>query len=452
MNILIKNADILTVSGCGRNFKPFLGEVQIKDSYIAGIKRYESNPLHELCYGNEFTYDENFLPEEVIDAKGNLLMPGFVNSHTHIPMSLFRSYADDLAFFPWLTEKIFPAEARLRGNDVYIGSLLSIAEMIRFGVTSFEDMYFFMDDIVKAVDETGIRASLSRGVTTIGATREEALAKVDRAFDVREKYDGYANGRIKVDIAPHAPYTNPDEYISLMAKRAKDVGATIHIHLSESEKEVADSLEAHGKTPTAHMKDLGLFENKVIAAHCVHMSDDDIKILAKHKASVLHNPVSNLKLGNGIARISDMLAAGINVSLGTDGSSSNNNQDLLEEAKYAALLAKGSTGETTAVPATTALEMATINGAKSLGLEDKIGSIEVGKKADLIILDTASPHWMPKFDTVSNLIYSGRSSDVLTTIVDGKILMKDRVFKTLDLEKITNEAEISAEYLTIREQ
>jgi 5-methylthioadenosine/S-adenosylhomocysteine deaminase len=429
MNILIRNAEILTVSDGN--------EVQFGNVGITG---------DSIAFIGE-TPDE-FLPDEIIEANGNLVMPGLVNAHTHIPMSLFRSYADDLPFFPWLTERIWPAEAKLRSEDVYVGSVLSIAEMIRFGVTTFSDMYFFMDDIARAVTDTGIRANISRGIVTIGESDEVALSKISEGFDTLDRYSGSADGRIRVDIAPHAPYTNPAKFIEEIVKRATDRNARIHIHLSESKEEFENSIRDFGKTPVEYVEGLGLLDLDVAAAHCVQLTDNDIEILAKNKVNVLHNPVSNLKLGNGAMRTIDIQKAGINIALGTDGSSSNNNQNLLEEAKLAAILAKGISGETTAIPAIDALRMATVNGAAALGRSSEIGTLEVGKRADIIVVNTKSPHWMPKFDIVSNLIYSGQAMDVETTIVNGKILMKDGVFTTIDIEKISRLACESAKYLT----
>jgi 5-methylthioadenosine/S-adenosylhomocysteine deaminase len=429
MNLLIRNAEILTMED---GEKTLMADLGISGDTIAFIGEAP----------------EGFVADETIDADGDLVMPGFVNAHTHIPMSLFRSYADDLDFFTWLTERIFPAEGRLRGNDVYVGSMLTIAEMITFGVTTFADMYFFMDDIVRAVKESGIRANLSRGIVTIGESEEEAMAKIEDAFDFLRKTDGEADGRIRVDIAPHAPYTNPPEMISRIAEMAKKENARIHIHLSESKKEVEDSISQYGKSPVRQMCDLGLFDVKAMAAHCVHLSDDDMAILREKGVTVVHNPASNLKLGNGAARIYELSEMGVNIALGTDGSASNNNQNLLEEVKLAAILAKGTSAVTTAIPAFEALRMATVNGAKALGREDEIGSLKVGKKADVIIMSTKGPHWYPKLNTISNLVYSGQALDVHTTIVGGKVLMKDRKLTTIDIEKIKADASESARYLT----
>lgn len=425
MNILIKNATVLTMSE----------EDKLMENTNITIEKGKIKSIGSV--------PEDFVDEKVIDGTNKLVMPGLVNAHTHIAMSLFRNFADDLPFWTWLQDRIIPREEKLIPEHVYWGSMLSIAEMIRFGVTSFADMYFFMDEVAKAVEETGIRASLSIGLSDSG-NQEQKIKAVKEFYD---NWHGKANGRITVMAGPHAPYSCGPSFLSKVIDMASEKKMGIHIHLSESKKEIEDSYELRGKSPIKHVYDLGLLDLPTLAAHCVHLSDEDIDILAEKKVSVANNPGSNLKLGNGFARIEDMLKKGINVGLGTDGSASNNNLNMFEEINLAALINKGYTGDTTSIPAGTAVKMATINGAKALGIDEEVGTIEVGKRADIIMLDLNKPHFYPRYNLVASLAYSAQGSDVETVIVDGKVLMENYELKTIDLEKVMFNAEKSAKAL-----
>jgi len=425
MNILIKNASVLTMSG----------DIGLVDNTNIAIENGRIKSIGLV--------PEDFKVDKVIDGKDKLVMPGLVNSHTHIAMSLFRNYADDLPFWPWLTERIMPLEEKLIAEHVYWGSMLSIVEMIKSGVTSFADMYFFMDDVAKAVEETGIRSSLSVGLSDSG-NQEQKIKNTQEYFD---NWNGKANGRITVMAGPHAPYSCGPSFLSKVIDMASERRMGIHIHLSESKKEVEDSYNNFGKSPIKHVNDLGLFDLPTLAAHCVHLSDDDINILANKKVSVANNPGSNLKLGNGFARVEDMIKKGVNVCLGTDGSASNNNLNMFEEINLAALVNKALKGDTTSIPATTAVKMATVNGAKALGLDKEVGTLEVGKKADIIIIDLNKPHFYPRYNLISSLAYSAQASDVETVIVDGNILMENYELKTVDIEKVMFNAERCAKSL-----
>lgn len=384
---------------------------------------------------------DDFKADKVINGENFITMPGLINTHTHIPMSLFRSYADDLPFFEWLNEKILPLEENLTKESVYLGSLLSIGEMIRSGITSFVDMYFYVDEIAKAVEESGIRGFLSLSVTDGDKKGKKGLKQTR---DLIEKWDKQASGRINIRIAPHAPYSCSDSFLKDLVGLSKEYKKGINIHVSESIEEVENSLRDYGKTPVERLNDLGLLDRSTIAVHCVHLTDSDIDLLKKKNISVSNNPGSNLKLGNGFARVDDLLKAGVNVSLGTDGAASNNNLNMFEEMTLASLINKGLSKNPESVPAYKALEMATINGAKALDLEGEIGSIEIGKKADIIMIDLDKPHFYPRHSDVSLLIYSAEASDVSTVIVNGKILMEDREILTLNLEEIMRKTEIKA--------
>lgn len=392
---------------------------------------------------------EDFNAEQVIDGSNQLAMPGLINAHTHMAMSLMRNYADDLPLMTWLSEKIWPIEAGLTGDDVYLGTMLSIAEMIRTGCTTFNDMYFEMEEVAKAVELSGVRANLSRGM--IG-NDTEGLEKLENARAFHGAWNGKADGRIRVDIAPHAPYTCSDSYIKKAVELSKVLNTQIHIHLSESQFEVNESIENFGVTPIKKMENLGVFEVKTNAAHCVHLHDEDFEILKRHNVSVLYNPSSNLKLGNGFAKVNKMINMGINVALGTDGSSSNNNINMFEEMHLCALVNKGIEADPTAVPAYKVLEIATVGGAKALGIDKEVGTLEVGKKADLILIDLNKPHLVPRYDLVAMLVYSAAASDVKTVLCNGQILMQNYEIKTFDENQILTMAGEAAHDLVKRTQ
>lgn len=430
MRILIKNTQIISMADKAPDV--VRGDIGIEGEKIVFV-------------GNE---PSDFIADKTIDGSNTITLPGLINAHTHISMSLMRNYADDLPFWPWLTEKIWPVEANLTADDCYWGAMLSIAEMIRSGITTFADMYFFMDDVARAVDESGIRASLSRGL--VGG--EDSDKKLAEALKLRKDWHGACCGRINVELAPHAPYTCGADVMKKIIEASEKHDTRIHIHLSESKKEVEDSFDQHGKSPIKNMLDQGVFERPTFAAHCVHLSDDDIKIMSENGVAVINNPGSNLKLGNGFAPVTKLLKAGVNVALGTDGSSSNNNLNMFEEMNLAALVNKAVEGDTTVVPAYTAIKMATINGAKALGIDHEVGSIEVGKKADMIIVDLEKPHFYPRLDPVASIVYSAQASDVKTVICNGQFLMEDREIKTFDETIVYHQADRCAKQLIKKAQ
>jgi 5-methylthioadenosine/S-adenosylhomocysteine deaminase len=429
MNILIKNATLLSMGD---------KEEPVENVEVA-IEKDKIKYIGEV--------PEDFYAEKVIDARESLVMPGLIDGHTHIAMSLFRNYADDLPLMEWLKTRIWPLEEKLTAQDVYWGSMLGVAELIRSGVTCFSDMYFFMEETAKAVEEAGIRAVLARGL--VGGDNDDGR----RFEETRKLYKSWHNGaggRIKVMVGPHAPYTCSPGYLRKVVELARELNVGIHIHIAESADEVEESLKNYGKSPVRHIYDLGLFDIPTVAAHCVHLSDEDIEILAENKVSVVNNPTSNLKLASGFAPVEKMIKKGINVALGTDGPSSNNNLNMFEEMNLAAIINKSVNHDATSIPAITAIKMATVNGAKALGLEKEIASIEVGKKADLIIIDTQKPHFYPRHNIISALAYSAQASDVKTVIVDGKIVMEDYEIKTIDTERIMFETEKAAKDLMRR--
>lgn len=426
MNILIKNATLLSMGD---------KEEPVENVEVA-IEKDKIKYIGEV--------PEDFYAEKVIDARESLVMPGLIDGHTHIAMSLFRNYADDLPLMEWLKTRIWPLEEKLTAQDVYWGSMLGVAELIRSGVTCFSDMYFFMEETAKAVEEAGIRAVLARGL--VGGDNDDGR----RFEETRKLYKSWHNGaggRLKFMVGPHAPYTCSPGYLRKVVELARELNVGIHIHIAESADEVEESLKNYGKSPVRHIYDLGLFDIPTVAAHCVHLSDEDIEILAENKVSVVNNPTSNLKLASGFAPVEKMIKKGINVALGTDGPSSNNNLNMFEEINLAAIINKSVNHDATSIPAITAIKMATVNGAKALGLEREIASIEVGKKADLIIIDTQKPHFYPRHNIISAVAYSAQASDVKTVIVDGKIVMEDYEIKTIDTERIMFETEKAAKDL-----
>lgn len=384
-----------------------------------------------------------FKPGRVIEGKDHLVLPGFVNCHTHAAMTLLRSYADDLPLMEWLEKKIWPLEAKLTPDDIYWGTLLCCLEMIKSGTTTFGDMYFAMGSVARAVEKAGMRASLSRGLIGVSPEAEKSL---DESREFVGKWHKAAEGRITTMLGPHAPYTCPPEYLKRVIKMAGDLDVGIHIHIAETKQEVNDIKKQYGMSPVRLMKETGLFEVPVMAAHCVHVDDEDIAILVENKVKVAHNPESNMKLASGIAPVVKMLAAGVTVGLGTDGASSNNNLDMLEEMRSAALLQKVATMDPMALAAPRALEMATLAGAKALGLED-VGEIAPGKKADIILLNLKRPHLYPRHDLIAHVVYAAQSADVETVIIDGRVVMENRRVLTLDEEEIYSEVERRARRL-----
>lgn len=415
MNILIKNINLIAMAG---------EEDIIEDTniYIEGDKITHIGQLKE-----------DIKIDRVIDGKNRLALPGLINGHTHIGMSLLRNYADDLPLHQWLTEKIWPTEANLKAEDVYWGSLLSMVEMIQSGTTAFCDMYFFMEEVGRGLEEIGMRGVLTRGLIEEG---DKSQAKLADTRNLHKNWHGKANGRIKVMVAPHAPYTCSPGFLEKIMDLAQELNTGLHIHLSETEKELQDSLAEWGKTPIEHVNDLGLFDFHTVAAHCVHVNDRDIEIIKAKNVYPVNNPSSNLKLASGFAPVDQMLKAGIPVALGTDGSSSNNNLNMFEEIHLASLVNKAVNRDAVSLPALEALKMATINGAKALDWNQEIGSIEIGKKADIILIDSHKPHLYPMHNPISALAYSVQGSDVDTVIIDGRIIMEKREMKTVDMEKI----------------
>ncbi|MEK3836789.1 MULTISPECIES: amidohydrolase [unclassified Paenibacillus] len=385
---------------------------------------------------------------QVIDGSRLLFMPGLVNTHGHTAMSLLRGYGDDMVLQTWLQEKMWPMEEKFTGDDVYWGTSLSVLEMLKGGTTTFLDMYDHMDRVAEVTEQSGIRAVLMRGV--IGLCPEEVQqAKLAEAIAFARNWHGKADGRITTMLSPHAPYTCPPEFFMKFVQAAHDLDLPIHTHMSETRHEVEQNVADYGLRPVAHLEKLGMFTRPSLIAHGVHLNDEEIGILARHNVGVSHNPGSNLKLASGVARVPELLRAGVKVSLGTDGAASNNNLDMFEEMRLAALIHKGVSGDPTAVPAPEALLMATEYGAQSIFLSG-VGRLAAGMKADFIALDIDQPHLLPHTDLLSHAVYSASAKDVEHVWVNGQQVVKHGQCLTLDEEAIRRKAQETFESLLKR--
>ncbi|MEJ3719960.1 amidohydrolase [Paenibacillus polymyxa] len=418
MSILIKNALILSMMENSK--EPYKGDILIKGQFIEEIGENLKSSDPALI---------------VIDAKGMVAMPGLINTHNHTPMSLLRCFSDDLRLMDWLDNKMLPAENRMNEEDIYWGALLGIIEMIKSGTTAYADMYIQMDQIANAVAQSGIRASLTRGLVFFDDDRGKRLQE---GIDLVEKWHGKAEGRITTMMGPHAPFTCPPDKLQEVISVADKLEVPIHIHLAETIEEVQKIRIKYNRTPSEYLYDLGLFDNKhhVLLAHAIHLNDSDIQIIKNNLGGVAHNPMSNLKLGCGIADIKKYLDNGVNVGIGTDGPGSASSLDLFKEMKFAAGLQKVEYFDPTVLNAETTLTMATTGGARLLNIYNEVGTLEIGKKADIILVDINKPHLMPHHNIKSLLVYSAIGSDVNTSIIDGEIVMRDGKVLTIDEQEV----------------
>ena len=386
------------------------------------------------------TIAARYQARDTIDARGQIVLPGLINTHTHAPMVMYRGLADDLALMDWLQKYIFPAEAKTVSPEmVRIGTRLAALEMIESGTTTFVDMYYFEEEIARAAFAAGLRGVLGQTIIQFpvadAKTPADALARAERF--IQEFKD---NGLIVPAVAPHALYTNDESTLVASAALGRKYGVPVIVHFAETEDEVRSARERYNKTPAAALESMGFWGPQTLAAHGVWVTDDDITILKRRAVGIAHNPVSNMKLASGAAPVVKYLAAGVAVGLGTDGAASNNDLDMFEAMRQAALLAKLTTKDPTAVSARTALDLATIGGARALHMDARIGSLEAGKHADLIVVSMRAARQTPMYDPISHLVYVTHGDDVTTTIVSGKILMKDRQVRTLDPTSVIADA------------
>ena len=369
----------------------------------------------------------------VLRASGAAALPGLVNCHNHVAMTLLRSYGADLPLQRWLEERIWPAEERLTDEDVRVGALLGCLEMLRGGVTAFADMYDHMDAVADAVDQSGIRAALSRGIIGLKPTWEAALAEGEALC---RRAAAHPSGRLSGMIAPHAEYTCPPEVWREAIAVARDLGVPLHTHVSETAAEVEGCKGRHGCSPVRFLQDIGAMEVGLLAAHCVHVGAEDIALLTRPGVAVAHNPVSNAKLGSGIAPVPAMLEAGVLVGVGSDGAASTDFLGLWEEMRLGAWLQKAVLRDAAAMPCREVLRMATAGGAGALRLPEGCGTLSVGAPADLILVDVSGPHQSPSTDDAASLLYCARDSDVLLTVVAGRVVMERGEFPGIDHERV----------------
>jgi len=413
VNILIK--DILTVLPDG---------VETRSVYISNgiIKSVTTEP-------------EGFIVDKTIFGAGKMLIPGLINSHSHATMTILRNCADDLLFDDWLFGRIMPLEDKLTAEDNYWGTTLAIMEMLRTGTTCFIDMYYYLDELVRAVNDSGMRAVLSRGLMNSDGP-DAGDKRLQEALDAVERHKGFDT--INFVLSPHAPYTCDEGFQRTIAQEAKRLGLPIKTHISEGLVEKENILKQYGSTSVELMDKTGLLSDTTIAAHCVHVSDSDIAILAERGVTVVTNPVSNLKLANGVAPVPKMLKAGVNVALGTDGAASNNTLNMFRELAVLSTVHKGINHDALAVTAREGFDIATKGGAAAMGRKD-LGEIKPGNIADLAILDLKCPNMQPVNNPISSLAYSAYGTEVETVMVGGKILMENREFLTIDADKVYHE-------------
>ena len=389
-------------------------------------------------------------PADELDAGGDLVIPGLVNAHTHVAMTLLRGYADDKPLDAWLQEDIWPVEAELTPEDVRAGAELGIVEMIKSGTTAFSDMYFHVPEIAAAVEDAGIRAVLGHTAVTVAKDDGGARADMQESLDVALELDGAADGRITTTFQPHSLTTVGEEYLREFVPQAREVGLPIHFHANETEDEVDPLVEEHDERPLEYADGLDLLGPDTFVAHGVHVDESEIELLAETETGVVHCPASNMKLASGMAPVQDMLDAGVRVGLGTDGAASNNDLDMFDEMRDAAMLGKLAAEDASAVDAASVVEMATQGSADLLGLDS--GRIEAGANADLAVVDLDAPHLTPEHDLVSHLAYAARGSDVRHTVCDGQVLLRDREVQVFDEDAVRKRASERARELIDRAQ
>lgn len=424
--------DLLVVGGTILTMEPGAGPIEngaiaLSDGLIAAV-----GPAEELL--------ELAPTGEVVDASGCIVLPGFVNTHAHLAMTLLRGLADDLPLKEWLEDHIWPAEKEhMNRESVRIGTRLAAAELLLNGVTTTADMYFFDDEVGDVLAEIGMRGVVAESLIDFPTPRcptvDDMLAK---QRELAERFKDHP--LIQAALAPHAPYTVCAANLVREADLAEELDVPLHIHLSETRWEVEKLLEEKGKSPVAYLAELGVLTERTVAAHCVHVSPEDIETLAELEVGVSHNPVSNLKLGSGVAPVPAMLEAGVKLALGTDGPASNNTLDLLRDAQIAALVHKGVSGEPTALPARSVLELLTVGGARVLGLDHKVGTLREGLEGDLICIGTDAPAGVPLYEPESFLVYAARASSVRHVLVRGRVLVRNGALTTIDLDEVTAKA------------
>jgi 5-methylthioadenosine/S-adenosylhomocysteine deaminase len=418
LDIVVKNGTILTMDP----------ENRLLEGGIVGIENDTIKTVGQISA-------KKITGKKVIDADGGIILPGLINGHTHAAMSLFRGLADDLPLMDWLNKYIFPVESRMDGDFVYVGTLLACAEMILSGTTTFCDMYLFEEEVAKAAKKAEMRCLVGEVLYDFDSPN---YGTIENGFAYSESLINNWKGDPLVSIAvePHSLFTCSPDLLQKANELALKHKVPLITHLAETINELNDIKDRYGRTPVEHLQALGLLGGHLIADHCVHLREDEIEVLVEAGVKAIHNPESNMKLASGIAPIPEMLRKGMTIGLGTDGCASNNNLDLFTEMDMAAKLHKLNTMDTTVMDAMTVLKMATIEGAKALGMESLIGSIEEGKKADIIVVDVKKPHLTPMYNPYSHLVYAARGNDVVHSIINGKLVMEGRKMSGLELDEI----------------
>ena len=426
MNILISNGILLPMNASGDDGLYFKGYVGIEGERIAFVSK-DKTPARDF-------YARHASDCMQIDGTGKVVMPGLINTHTHVAMALLRGISDDVPLMEWLEQHIWPVEARMGYQEVFDGARLGILEMLMGGTTTFVDMYPYEEAVAQAAESAGIRALVTPCPMDFRMEHFEN--------DWRQVQKRFSDSRlVTMWMGPHAIYTLSEKNLQRSISLSKELGTGSHVHLAETQSEQDNCMAQHGMSPTEYLEKQGLFSTKTLAAHCVVMSDHDIEILARNGVSVAHNPQSNMKLASGIAPVRKMLDAGVNVSIGTDGASSNNDLDMWEEMRTASLLQKVSTMDPCTIPAYTALQMATVNGAKAIGREGELGVLKVGAFADILLVDIEKAHLYPHTNLISELVYSTHASDVDTVIVNGKIVVENRRCLTMNAQEVCQTAQ-----------
>jgi 5-methylthioadenosine/S-adenosylhomocysteine deaminase len=417
--ILLQNADVITLDRADEVLRATT--IAIEGTRIAHIG----------------DVPEGWEADETLDLTDHVVTPGFWNAHTHAAMTFTRSIGDDLPLDRWFNEKIWVAESGLTGDDVYWGTMLAAAEMIRSGTVGFADHYFHMDRVAEVVEQSGLKALLATAIFGIG---EEVSQSLDDTIEWAHHFQGAAAGRIRTTLGPHSPYICPPEFLKQVAESAQQEGLGIHIHLSESEEQVETSLAKFGKTPVEHLRDLHIFDAPTIAAHCIAMREGDVEILAEKGVAPVQCPQCHMKFGMGVTPVMEMLGQGVTVALGTDGVGSNNNLDMLEEARLAPFIQKLHHRDATVMGGDMPLRLAATNGARVMGFGES-GVLREGAAADLVIYDFRRPHLQPRLSILGNVLYAANSADIVHSMVDGRWLMRSRELLTLDEERILAEGE-----------
>ena len=434
----LKSADILVTNGTVLTLDEDTTEI------INGAVAIGQDAITAVGPANEFG---DWSISQVIDARGGIIMPGLVNSHTHAAMTCFRGLADDLQLMTWLNDHIFPAEAKLDDQKVYAGALLACAEMIMSGTTCFGDMYLFEDAVARAAKKAGVRAVVGEVLYDFNSPNygpiKNGFKYTQQLIDTWQK-----DPLVTIAVEPHSTYLCAPQLLKKAFKLAQSFSLPLVIHLAESKSEISQIKERYNRTPVAHLAELGVLGPNVLACHCVELTDNDIGLLQRFDVKVAHNAESNMKLASGVAPIPRLLNEGICVGMGTDGCASNNDLDLFLEMDSVAKVHKAKTLDPTVMDALTVLKMATINGARALGLDQTIGSLEIGKKADLIIIDTNKPHLTPMYNPVSHLVYAAMGSDVTTSIINGNVVMENGQIKTMDIKAVIDDVNRIAKEIT----